>query len=299
MKLSKFILCLTVFILIASCCKQEMKLANSLKNKVKSIYIDTKGDNGRNDSSPKILEVFSYNNSNLLNNIKFFIKVTQYDSFSLHGEFLFRYDNSNMITIDEIGIDNVNRYHQYKVYYDANKYITAFNETDIVYSTEYPIIRCVHQNNRLDSFFEKQYIMLLNRKCYDYKFDGNNYTSFKFEYDWSNFSSNVHILDSTTINYTNIPNTPYAPMQNMYSANTLVNAAFGEPHYDIVYFLGIEGYMFYTPNRNLVDNIRCFFDSTAIVYMNYQFNTNNQLENFNVFYRTPTTLAYTYSFEYY
>jgi hypothetical protein len=234
-------------------------------------------------------------------NIKLFRRPPEADSFGLDAEYLFRYDNST-ITIDEIGVDNIYLYHQYKVHYDRNKHITAFNNVDINFNTETPYITCILQNNQLDSFYEKYYWpTAFNRRCYNYQFNGYNYTGFTFEYDWSLIGSvNVHVLDSAKIDYTNLPYTSYAPMQNMYSANSLFNlGAPGEVFYDPLYFLSLEGYTFYEPNKNLVNSIRTYYDNTTVVYMDYQFNTNNQLKTFNVNFRTPSFRFFTYNFEYY
>ncbi len=282
-------------ILLSSCKKDCTNPYSSLKGKVKLISIDL------SDSSRYNI-YYTYDTlSAKVTNIKLFIKPPYADSFGLDAEYIFRYSN-NTITIDEIGLDNVYIYHQYKVHFNNNKHIDAFNTIDVNFNTENPYITCILQNNKLDSFYEKQYWpTAFNRQCYNYQFNGYNYTGFTFEYDWSTIGAgSVHVLDSAKIDYTNLPYTPYAPMQNMYSANTLFNLGSpGEVFYDLVYFLGLEGYSFYEPNKNLVNYIHSYHDSTTIVYMDYQFNSSNQLKTFDVHFRTPTFKFFTYNFEYY
>ncbi len=282
-------------VILFSCKKNCINPYSSLNGKVKSMTISLQ------DSS-KFNIIFFYDTLTAkITNIKLLRKPPEIDSFGLDAEFVFRYDK-NIITIDEIGLDNINIYHQYKIHFDNYKHINAFNTVDVNFNMEAPYMTCIQQGSKIDSFYEKyNWPTAFNRQCYDYVFDGNNYTGFKFEYDWyAIFGGNVHVLDSAKINYANLPFTSYAPMQYMYSANTLFNlGAPGEVFYDILYFLQLEGFVFYTPNRNLVNTIRTFDDSTTIVYMNYDFNSNNQLSKFYVNFRTPSFRFFTYTFEYY
>ncbi len=292
----KINLCLTIIILtLFSCKKNCISPYSSLNGKLKSIeFIAT--------DSYKIAYQLRYDSIlKKVNSIRILVKGANSDSFFFDGEYLLNYQ-ANIITIDEIGLDNVSNFHRYNVYFDNNKNITAFTEIDTSINVEFPFIRCVLENNKIDSFYEKYYWpTAFNRQCYDYVFDGKNYTGFKFEYDWYViFGGNVHVVDSAKIDYSYLLYNQFAPMQNMYSANSLFNiGSLGEITYDILYFLGLEGYKFYTPNKNLVNTIRTYDDSTSIVYMNYEFNLNNQLTKFYVNFRTPSYTFFTYTFEYY
>lgn len=282
--------------LLSSCCIQEnIQPVNTLKGKVRIIKISV-------TDSTKINIICFYDSvSARLSRILNFIKPPNIDTFRQKGEYNFRYEN-NLITIDEIGIDNVTPFHRYKINTDYNKNILDFNEEDVIYNTENTYFKYTLKNQLLDTVFEKYYWpFAFNRKCYNYVFDENNYTKFIFDYDWYViFGGNVHVVDSAKIDYTNMPYTQYAPMQNMYSANTFFNLGIpSEVTYDLLYFLGLEGYRFYKPNKNLVNTIRSYNDSTAIVYMTYEFNTQNQLDKFIVNFRNPSTTFFTYEFEYY
>lgn len=284
----------TFLSLLLICCNKEQETPLDINaNRVKSIYIATTGDT--------MLHVFTYNSQGGIQDIRTFFKPVVSDTFALFREYLFEYGN-NTITIDESRLDQAPEFHRYKIHYDRNKQITAFNKVDTSINMEYPYILCVQQNNRIDSFYEKAYFPgAFNRICYDYQYDGNNYTGFKFEYDYFVFGgSPVHVKDSAKIEYIALNYTPIAPMQNAYSANTLFNLVIpGEVFEDIIYLIGIDGYTFARPNRNLVSTIRSFHDTTAVVYMDYEFNSNNQLKTFTVNFGKPTDLFFTYSFTYY
>lgn len=182
-----------------------------------------------------------------------------------------------------------------------NGILNRIYELDTLTNAEYPYLSCVF-NTKLDTIYEPAvYPTALNRYCYDYVLENNNYTQFKFDYDVATFLGGLyHVADTAFITYSALPFNKYAPMQNMYSSSTLFNlGAPGKVIYDFNYILGFEDYYLYPHNQNLIQSIRTVHDSTTIVYFNYEFNSQNQLSKVMINFREPNAEFLEYNYEYY
>lgn len=296
-KIQKFLLAtliLFVFVLFNACNKMEdNNTFNPLDGKLKEIQINLTGQ-----SYFYILQYDSLNHTFVKAELNYTLS-SPTDTFTAYNYSL-SYNNNN-INLSKIGQSSGHQTHYYNIS-TQNNTITHLFEIDTITNMDYPIFGYSY-SAKLDSVFESYNSSLDNfLKCYGYNFDGNNYTDFAFEYNHSNtpFGIQTQVKDTAFITYTNLPFNKYAPMQNMYSLNTL--SYFGSQEEiitDVFYLLGFEDYYFYPHNHNLIESIRTVHDTTTIVYFNYEFNTKNQLSKVIINFREPNTPFMVYEYVYY
>lgn len=290
------------FLIIILCslfsCKKENKTNNQLIGKLKSIkvYTDTNSAGGINN-----LLLFAYDkNTNKIDSVKYIYDRLDGNgnTIKLYGSYHFLY-SSNNILIDEYNITNLNTHLKYKAPI-SNNYLSQINEVDSITNQEIPIFY-VAKSNKLDTVYEEnEFPLAYSRACYDYVFDGDNYNNFRFDYTTYNLINSYNIQDSAFITYTNLPFNKFAPMQNMFSDNTLFYLYSGSNIVkDFKFILGFEDYYFYPHNKNLIASIRTVHDTTTIVYFNYEFNSKNQLTKTIVNFREPNSPFLVYDYEYY
>lgn len=270
-----------------SACKKE-KLETIVEHKIKSIHVYDDFNNGYNYT-------FRYTYSENIDSIICYFKLDSPDTTGILGTIFI--DKSNKYEY-RVSTHQWNDYvypeHRYKVYLNDQRMITSFTELDASVGWESPYIWFAY-SNQLNTVYQPTYQISTGRFCYNYHFDGSNYTQYTYEYQWYSILDGTYhsVLDSARITYTNLPFNQYAPLQIMYMSSALPDlTSIGEAVFDPVYFLSTQGYFFYPPNKNLVA-------TNNNVTMGYDFNSNNQLSRATIFFPNPTTRYMTYDYEYY
>ena len=282
-------------IVFASCKNESVNPQHIFKDKIKTIHIHTTNLNDI-DYTYK----FKYDSlSKDLKRIELYSKINTPDTTLLVTYMDVSHDN-NIVTFHktEFFSDRIYRIINAHI---QNNIITQLNYVDTITKAESPYFACFY-DNKLDSVYEpNQYPTALNRRCYDYIFDGNNYSQFTFEYDYASLlgGSLTHIEDTAIITYTNITFNKYAPIQNMYSSSTLSHlGATIENITDNIYLLGFQDHFLYPHNQNLVKSIHTVHNNST-VFFNYVFNCNNQLVETIINYPNSTSQFLIYEMEYY
>lgn len=254
-----------IIFLLTGCIPNNIQ-PDPLTGKLKSIKIYDTIPN-----SPVYHVRISYNEQVKIDSVLFYLQHFAPDSTIQFAYYSFLH-NGNTILIESNGFNPFYPDKKYNAYLEMGK-IKKIVELDYTTMAEFPFWGFVTKdNNSLDSIFEPNaYPLATDRKCYNFVFDGNNYSKFNLEYKYHTFFNEILVKDSISMTYSTLPNNKYVPGQNTLGSSLLsVNSKNGDIYFDISYYLGFDYDYVHKTNINLMSSIND-------IILNYNFNSSGQL----------------------
>lgn len=243
------------FLLALSCkkeCNNQNSKDNSIKGKIKSLtyYYD--------DSVNNISRFyFNYDSkTSLLQSIDMHGKFQGIDTF-IHGYiYIVRLNNDTILFYN-----NLER-KQYLITTDG-KQITSIYKIDSLSGTNELATSIYLKDNKVDSIYDIGLFIQTNISFYHFKYDSKNCKGYSSK--WREFfGTYINKMDSVSFEYTSIINNNMIPNQL-----PCTDHGGGSVLYNIVYYLGIDGFCIIKPNLHLIDSAK--YSDNSFTKYNYNY----------------------------